>query len=76
MGIAILLGILGIAAVIGFAILYAVAVLAMIVLAAVYAVVFAALYFLLGETNVGWALILALPLSLLGLVAFNNVADK
>ena len=77
MGIALfLLGILGIAAVIGFAFLYVAAIVAMIVLGAVYAVAFAALYFLLGEANVGWALVLALPLSLLGLAAYNKFADK
>ena len=77
MGIAIfLLSILGIAAAIGFAILYAAAIIAMIVVGAVYATAFAALYFLLGEANVGWALLLALPLSLLGLAAFSKFADK
>jgi len=77
MGIAILLlGILGIAAAIGFAFLYVAAIFMMVALAAVYAVAFAALYFLLGEANVGWALVLALPLSLLGLATFNKFADK
>ena len=77
MGIAIfLLGILGIAAAIGFAFLYVAAIFMMIVLAAVFAVAFATLYFLLGEANVWWALVLALPLSLLGLATFNKLADK
>ena len=77
MGIAIfLLGILGIAAAIGFAIIYVTAIVVMVVLGAVYAVAFAALYFLLGEANVGWALVLALPLSLLGLAAYNKFEDK
>ncbi len=77
MGIAIfLLGILGIAAAIGFAFLYVAAIFLMVALAAVYAVAFAALYFLLGEANVGWALVLALPLSLLGLATFNKFSDK
>lgn len=77
MGIALfLLGILGIAAAIGFAIIYAAAIIAIIVFGAVYAAAFAALYFLLGEANVGWALLLALPLSLLGLAAFSKFTDK
>ncbi len=77
MGIAIfLLGILGIAAAIGFAFLYVAAIVVMVVLGAVYAVAFAALYFLLGESNVGWALVLALPLSLLGLATYNKFTDK
>lgn len=56
--------------------LYVAAIVVMVVLGAVYAVAFAALYFLLGEANVGWALVLALPLSLLGLAAYNKFADK
>lgn len=77
MGIAIfLLGILGIAAAIGFAFLYVAAIVVMVVLGAVYAVAFAALYFLLGEANAGWALVLALPLSLLGLATFSKFTDK
>ncbi len=77
MGIAIfLLGIIGIAAAIGFAFLYVAAIVVMVVLGAVYAVAFATLYFLLGEANVGWALVLALPLSLLGLATYNKFADK
>jgi hypothetical protein len=77
MGIAIfLLGIIGIAAAIGFAILYAAVVFAMIAIGAVYAVAFAALYFLLGEANVGWALLLALPVGLLGLAALSRFTDK
>ncbi len=77
MGIALfLLGILGIAAAIGFAVLYLATIVAMVVLGAVYAVAFSTLYILLGEENVGWALVMALPLSLLGLTAFSKFTDK
>lgn len=76
MGIALfLLGILGIAAAIGFAFLYVAAIVAMVVFGAVFAVAFAALYFLLGEANVGWAILLALPLSLVSLVAIGKYTD-
>ena len=77
MGIAIfLLGILGIAAAIGFAFLYVAAIAMMAMFAAAYLVALFILYALLGEGNIGWAVVLALPASLLCLAALGKLTDK
>lgn len=77
MGIAIfLLGILGIAAAIGFVFLYVAAIAMMAMFAAAYLVVLLILYALLGEGNIGWAVVLALPSSLLCLAALGKLTDK
>ena len=77
MGIAIfLLGILGIAAAIGFAVIYVAAIVMLAALAATYLVTLFILYSLLGEENTMWAVALAFPISLAGLFGINKLMNK
>ena len=77
MGIAIfLLGILGIAAVIGFAVIYVTAIVMLATLAATYLVTLVILYSLLGEENTMLAVALAFPISLGSIFAINKLMNK
>lgn len=72
----IVLGIVAILAVIGFAILYAAVMLMLFAFGVAYFVSFFALNALLGQANVGWAIVLAIPLGILGFAAASKLMDK
>ena len=72
----IILGIVAIFAAIGFAFLYAAVMLMLFAFGVAYFVSFFALNALLGQANIGWAIVLAIPLGLFGLAAVGKLMDK